>query len=98
MATEISLTIDWGIMLPTLIATASLILTAWSLWRKRKREDYQDLEKKVDDALSSLKESKEELLIIGHEKDELRRENVALLAQIAKMAKKNGSPDDGGSK
>jgi len=94
MATEILATVDWQFWIPVGIAAASLILTFRQMRRSAKREVVTDLEKKIERAKHMLEEcekrerdSERQLQQCGHEKDELRREKVALLAQVAKMAK-----------
>jgi hypothetical protein len=46
-----------------------------------------DTEKKIDRAYKALKDCEVNYQRCGHEKDELRRENVELYKQVASMAK-----------
>ena len=85
MATEVSFAIDWGVWIPIGIAAVSLALTVYQMRKKGTKDNMVSLESTIDRAHSALKECEVNLKQCGREKDELRRENIALQAQVAKL-------------
>lgn len=88
---EISLTIDWGVWIPTAIAMMALFLNVVQMRRKSNRDSMDDMERRIDVAKKALAECEANLIQCGREKDELRREKFALLEQIARMSNPSGS-------
>ena len=85
-ATEVSFTIDWGVVLPIVISGLALFLSAWRAKRAGKRDDMDDMEKRIDKAAKALQDCEDNLKQCGREKDELRRENLEYLQQIARLS------------
>ena len=86
-AHELFASVDWQFWVPVAIAAASLILSFRQMRRSAKRDKIATLESAIDRASTALDECEENLKHCGHEKDELRREKMALLEQVARMAK-----------
>lgn len=79
--------VEWQTWLPIAIAAISLLLSWRQARRSARRETLLQTEQRIDRAAAALTECEENLKRCGHEKDELRRENIALLQQIAEMAR-----------
>lgn len=83
--TEISLTIDWTVWVPIVVSILALVITVRNQKNRASRQIVMDVEQKIEQAHSALKECEENLKVVYREKDELRRDKVALLEQIARL-------------
>lgn len=98
-AQEITVLIDWGVVVPSVIAGLSLLISFIQVRKGFKNETRKKVERTIDEAHKALKDCEENLRNCGREKDELRREKFELLQQIARMANPTQPPtnSDGGS-
>jgi 5-bromo-4-chloroindolyl phosphate hydrolysis protein len=86
-AQEISFVIDWSVWVPITIAVIALASNLYQIIKNSGRNRIAKTERTIERARKTLDECETNLTRCGHEKDELRRENVELLKQVAAMAK-----------